>query len=275
MNDPLPRLAGFEPYPFEHNQIGHPVYAGGHPDDPALLLMCELAGFAPGLLAMAERLIQAGYQVHLPWLFGPFGQRAPLRNALRLCISREFGRLRGGVSAPITDWLRALAAHISSTRGDRPVGAIGMCLTGAFAIPLIIEPAVIAAVAAQPSVPLDWRHLVLGSDPGLATRTLNVADADIAAARARLEDGSAHLYACRFRADRMCPGSKMERLQEAFPIGLECQEYATPEWRNALGKRPHATYTKEYRIGPRDDPSHPSQVAWRGLLAFLDRHLRG
>jgi dienelactone hydrolase len=270
-----PHLAGFEPYPFRNEGIEHAVYRGGQPSDPALLLMCELAGFAPGLLAMAERLIEAGYQVHLPWLFGPFGRRAPLRNALRLCISREFARLRAGVSAPITVWLRALAAHISSTQDGRPVGAVGMCLTGAFAIPLIIEPAVVAAVAAQPSVPIDWRHLLLGSAPVPASRALNVDDADIAAARARLEDGGAHLYACRFRADRLCPGRRMEHLQDTFPIGLTCQEYATPEWRNALGRRAHATFTKEYRIAPKDDPEHPSRVAWRDLLAFLDRHLRG
>ncbi len=237
--------------------------------------MCELAGFAPGLLAMAERLIDAGYQVHLPWLFGPFGRRAPLRNALRLCISREFGRLRAGSSAPVTRWLRALAAQIGNAQGGRPVGAIGMCLTGAFAIPLIIEPAVVAAVAAQPSVPLDWRHLLLGTEPGADGEALNVDSADIASARQRLDQGSAHLFACRFSADRLCPANRLARLRELFPSGLQCRQYATPEWRNSLGKRPHATFTKEYRIGPKDDPEHPSRQAWRDLLAFLDGHLRG
>jgi dienelactone hydrolase len=61
-----------------------------------------------------------------------------------VCVSEEFakleaGVLQAGVPRPIVDWLRALAAHVSGLHGGAKVGAIGMCLTGAFAIPLILE----------------------------------------------------------------------------------------------------------------------------------------
>jgi len=238
-----------------------------------LLVMSELAGFAPGLLMFADRLVKQGYQVYLPWLFGPFGKRTPLRNAMRLCISREFGYLRAGVSAPITDWLRALCSHISSENEDRTIGAIGMCLTGAFVIPLIINPVVKAAVAAQPSVPLSLIYKELGiKTPDL--EALNVNNEHINLAKQRLNSGDAHLFACRFKADRVCPPEKLERLRKEFPVNLVVREYGKDNWRNSLGKRPHATFTKEYRITQYADDDHPSRVAFSDLLAFFKEHLR-
>jgi dienelactone hydrolase len=268
-----PLLAGYEQFYFQHQDIGHVVYHQGDRAHPPLLLMSELAGFAPGLLMFAERLVQHDYQVYLPWMFGPFAKRAPLRNAMQLCMSREFAYLKAGVSAPITTWLRALSAYISHHNQNRSIGAIGMCLTGAFAIPLIIEPHVIAAVAAQPSAPLSLIYRVTGlriTDPC----SLNVSDADIAAATQRLSSGAAYLFACRFRADRICPAEKLQRFRAEFPVNLETHEYADESWRNASGQRPHATFTKEYRIAGDDTMAdHPSRKAFADLLAFLEAHL--
>src|SRR5580698_4281453 len=157
-----PPLEGYAQFRFTAGDFSHSVYHGGERKYPPLLLMPEIAGFSPGLLQFAARLQQARFQVYVPWLFGPFGQRTPIRNAMRLCISREFANLRAGSAAPVTAWLRALAAHISEQNGGGRVGAIGMCLTGAFAIPLVIDPKVVAAVAAQPSVPFSALFTLLG-----------------------------------------------------------------------------------------------------------------
>jgi dienelactone hydrolase len=254
--------------------MGHAVYHAGDPTHPALLVMPEIAGFAPGLRLFALRLVDAGFQVYVPWLFGPFGQRASVRNALRLCISREFAFLRAGKTAPIASWLRALAAHISEERGARRIGAIGMCLTGAFAIPLILEPGVVAAVAAQPSVPLSLSHAAFGLRGGWRSSALNVSDQTIAEARECLQDGKGHLLALRCRADRLCPSEKIARFQREFPVGLEVREYGQSRDRNRLGERPHATFTKEFRLEPDAPPSHHSRQAFEDLVAFFDRHLR-
>jgi dienelactone hydrolase len=229
---------------------------------------------SPGLLLFAQRLVEAGFQIYVPWLFGPFGKRAPVRNALRLCISREFANLRAGVSPPITRWLRALISHISRHDGERRVGIIGMCLTGAFAIPLIIDPRVPAAVAAQPSVPLSPLYVALGVGSRKSLASLNVAASDIDDARARLASGEARLLALRCRADRICPHAKMERLRAEFPVGLDVREYGEVDDRNAIGERPHATFTKEYRLAPDASDEHHSRRAFADLLAFFDRHLR-
>jgi dienelactone hydrolase len=270
-----PATQGLEQFSFASGGITHPVYYAGEPQAPPLLLMPEIAGFAPGFRMFAERLVTAGFQVYLPWLFGPFGRRQPVRNGIRLCISREFAYLRAGVSSPITAWLRALTAHISqhSGGGDR-VGVIGMCLTGAFAIPLIIDPRVVAAVAAQPSVPLSPLLLAFGVKGDRLSSQLNVTDAEIAAARARLNSGDAHLFALRCRPDRICPQAKLERLQREFPVGLESREYAEPNERNSLGQRPHAIFTREYRLAPHAPADHYSQRAFADLVEFFDRYLR-
>ena len=269
-----PALDGFDQFFFESQGIGHPVYCAGKKGDPVLLLMQEIAGLSPGLVLFARRLVDAGFQVCIPWTFGPFGRRAPVRNALRLCVSREFANLREGVSAPIATWLRALAAELSQRNGGARIGAIGMCLTGAFAIPLVIEPGVIAAVAAQPSVPLSFLHLAFGNGDARRLGGLNVSDATIAEARARLDAGAAHMLAVRCRADRICPRAKLERLVREFPVGLEVREYGHPDDRNRVGERPHATFTKEYRVEPDAPPEHHSRQAFADLLAFFDRHLR-
>jgi dienelactone hydrolase len=269
-----PALEGYAQFRFTAGDFSHNVYHGGERKHPPLLLMPEIAGFSPGLLQFAARLQQARFQVYVPWIFGPFGQRTPIRNALRLCISREFANLRAGTSAPVTTWLRALAAHISQHNGGGRVGAIGMCLTGAFAIPLIIDPQVVAAVAAQPSVPLSALFTMFGVKRSARMRELNVSDGDIAAARARLTSGAAQILAVRNRADRICPPEKLARMQHEFPVGLEVREYGEPDARNSLGERPHATFTKEYRVAANPTDEHPSRRAFADLVAFFERYLR-
>lgn len=269
-----PSLGRFEQFFFASGPLAHPVYYAGDPQEPPVLLLPELAGFSPGLILFAERLIEARFRIFVPWLFGPLGKRAPLRNGIRLCVSREFAYLRAGVSSPITAWLRALTAHIREHSGGTQVGAIGMCLTGAFAIPLIIDPQVVATVAAQPAVPLSPLFTVLGLGSERRLSQLNVSDAEIAQARARLEAGEAHMLSVRCRSDRICPLAKIERLRREFPVGLEIREYADPSTRNSLGERPHATFTKEHRLAPIASADHYSRRAFADLAAFLDGQLR-
>ncbi|MES1196070.1 MAG: hypothetical protein ABUL58_03910, partial [Steroidobacter sp.] len=185
---------------------------------------------------------------------------------------REFANLQAGVSAPITLWLRALSRHVSEQNGNVSIGAIGMCLTGAFAIPLIIEPHVVAGVAAQPAAPMSLIYRVTGLKVS-GLQSLNVSDADIEAARQRLKSGSAHLFACRFRADRICPAEKIERLRREFPDSIEVHEYGDESMRNVLGNRPHATFSKEYRLVDDLATNHPSRIAFADLLSFLANHL--
>ena len=105
-------IGRFEQFSFASERLVHSIYYGGDPQAPPVLLLPEIAGFSPGLQMFAERLIDARFRVFVPWLFGPLGTRAPRRNGIRLCISREFANLRAGVSSPITDTLPAPARKL-------------------------------------------------------------------------------------------------------------------------------------------------------------------
>ena len=60
----------------------------------------------------------------------------------------------------------------------------------------------------------------------------------------------------------------------SFPVGLEVREYGEVDSRNSLGERPHATFTKEYRVAANPTDEHPSRRAFTDLVAFFERNLR-
>src|SRR5262249_28676809 len=95
-------------------------------------------------------------------------------------------------SSPVTQWLRALARLAHRECGGPGGGAIGMCFTGNFALTMMLEPALLAPVLSQPSLPLN--------DPaGLA-----IAPAEIQAVRHRLAREDLRVLAYRFAGDRFC-----------------------------------------------------------------------
>ena len=72
----------------------------------------------------------------------------------RLCVTREFTIFAAGRTAPLAGWLRSLARTVHATDGGPGVGVVGMCVTGGFALAMMVEPAVVAPVVAQPATPL-------------------------------------------------------------------------------------------------------------------------
>ena len=257
--------------------IGHPVFHAG--DGPPLLVMHELPGLVQPCVDFAGRLIQLGFHVYMPHLVGPLLRKAPAGNLLRLCVSREFARLRAGVSAPITDWLRHLAGRIAETSGHPRVGAIGMCLTGAFVIPLLIVPSVRAAVASQPGIPLNLLGLVLGEHfaGGRLASRINVSDADLTSAVEHCRREGKSLVIQRFAADRLCPRARTARLADAFAGCVDSLEYETSPRRGAALLPPHALLTEEFDRahppGAAVPASDPTERALAKLAAFFHHHL--
>lgn len=259
-------IPGFQEFPFSHADITRTVYWTGN--GAPVLVMHELPGLSPSVAGFGKRLADAGFCVYLPLLFGK-----PLQHELRgsyrqLCVSREFAKLQAGVSAPITDWLRALATNLSARHGGSKVGAIGMCLTGAFAIPLILEPCVTAPVAAQPGAPFSVPFRALGIGRGQWMSQLNISDDDLqhAADRARAEGLT--LLTFRFSTDRVCPAERVQRLQKTFGAQLESHELQSNSVWRTLVSPPHATLTEEYDRAPNrgDDPT---RMIFERVVAFL------
>jgi hypothetical protein len=67
---------------------------------------------------------------------------------------------------------------------------------------------------------------------------------------------------------------KVERLKREFPRGLEVVESGSPDDRNSLGERPHALFTKKFRVAFAGHEDHFSRQAFRHLVAFFRQHLK-
>jgi len=155
-------LTGFDASNFTHEGVERPVYRRG--TGPGVVIIHEVPGITPEVAGFGRRVADEGFTAVLPKLFGTPGKPLSAAYALgeiaRACISREFHVLATRRSSPITNWLRALCRRVHSECGGAGVGAVGMCLTGNFALSLMVDEAVMAPVLSQPSLPfpISSRH---------------------------------------------------------------------------------------------------------------------
>ena len=124
-------------------------------------------------------------------------------------MRREINTLARGAPSPITDWLRALIRDRVQDDAER-VGVIGMCLSGGFALALIEEKQVIAAIGSQPSLPMSPRGKV---DIGYSADGENGSQKDRIKAAAK-EKGCA--LAMRFRGDTISRQGHIDAWAEVF-----------------------------------------------------------
>jgi len=151
-------LSDYTQTEFTHEGVTKPVYVRGH--GPAVIVIHEIPGITPHVTRFADWVVDAGFRVYMPLLVGEAGP-APtigyvLKSLARVCISREFHVLASHRSSPVTDWLRALARHAHDEAGGKGVGAVGMCFSGNFALSMMMEPALMAPVLSQPSLPFPF-----------------------------------------------------------------------------------------------------------------------
>jgi hypothetical protein len=79
-----------------------------------------------------------------------------------------------------------------------------MCFTGNFALTMMLEPAMLAPVLSQPSLPLD--------DPA----GIETAPEELVAIRERLERDDLTVMAYRFKGDRFCKAQRFAAYSEAL-----------------------------------------------------------
>jgi dienelactone hydrolase len=213
-----------------------PVYRRG--SGPAVVVMHEVPGLHPLVVDFADRLVAAGMTVFLPSLFGMPGKTASKPYALQtiignICVRREFHIWSGGRSSPIVDWLRGLARHAHAECGGPGVGAIGMCFTGGFALAMMTEPAVIAPVLSQPSLPL----------AGAAKGAIDASESEIACARARFAAEDLTLLGLRYKSDKLVPDARFARYRAEFGDRFEAIELDDADARRDTGLAPHSVLT--------------------------------
>jgi dienelactone hydrolase len=191
-----------------------------------VIVVHEMPGLTNGVVRFGDELVEAGYTVLLPHLFGPAGREFNNRDVARvfprICISREFTTIARGVTTPVAGWLRSLARSLHAEVGGPGVGALGMCFTGGFALAMMVDESTVAPVVCQPSVPF------IGL-PGRAA-DLNLSPADAEVVRRRAGEGCAVL-GIRYASDPL-PGTRFDTLTsligDAFiKVELEGQGHST------------------------------------------------
>ena len=158
MTAPSSTLAGWHRAPFTGAGSTYDVYAkspvGG---GPGVVVIPEIPGMTPEVLALADHLVDAGFSVVIPSLFGTPGKSVSggyvLSTAVKLCVSKEMKAFAAASERPISKFLRALAADLNARTPGAGVGVIGMCFTGGFALATAVDDSVLAAVMSQPGVP--------------------------------------------------------------------------------------------------------------------------
>lgn len=258
-------LDGFSQYTFAHEGESYPVFRRG--SGPAVVVMHEVPGITPEVAAFARRVAAAGFTAIMPQLFGDAGRGYDPahvgRALLRACIRREFSVLATRRSSEITDWLRALCRAAHAECGGRGVGAVGMCLTGNFALSLMVDPVVMAPVLSQPSLPF-------GITPA-QRRDLHVSDEELAVIRQRVAEEGVKVLGLRFTWDAMCPKARFDRLREELGDGFEAIEIdSSPFNPDHIPVYAHSVLTKDLV----DRAGHPTKVALDRTLAFFREHLQ-
>jgi dienelactone hydrolase len=197
------------------DRFGRVVYRIGPPDGAPVLLLHELPGLTPDDLQLARRLADERFNVYVPLLFGNFGQDSILAGYWQACRDDVFECSKRSARSPILDWLERVSDGVAAETG-RPIGVIGMCLTGILPLALL-RPGVDAAVVCQPTIPFSS---LLGRPVGAQRPDLGLAAADLQRATA----SSVPFLALRYATDSLCPTPRVEALRTAFPARISTIE---------------------------------------------------
>ena len=213
-------LSDYEKLAFTDGQWTRAVYR--RDSGPAVIVIHEIPGLHPLVIRFADRVVEAGMTAFLPSLFGEPGRPASNGYAIRsmlhsICIRREFITWSTDKSSPIVGWLRALARKAHAECGGKGVGAVGMCFTGGFALAMMTEPAVVAPVLSQPSLPM-----TAGSKKRAAG--IDLSPDEIACVKQRFTDEGLSMIGLRFKSDQLVPDARFETYRREFGDKFEAIE---------------------------------------------------
>ncbi|MFN7956063.1 MAG: dienelactone hydrolase family protein [bacterium] len=259
-----PVVADFEERKFDALGKTRPVFWKG--SGPGVVIVHEVPGITREVAEFGRRVAARGFTAVLPSLFNEPGVRytpCDMGRALRYaCIQAEFSMLARRAASPITEWLRALCRHVHERCGGPGVGAVGMCLTGNFALTLVADPWVMAPVLSQPSLPVGLTRSHRAA--------LHVSDENLATLKRRVRDEGLTVLGLRFTHDFMCPGERFASLRRELGAGFEGIEIDSgPGNPHRIPRIAHSVLTKDLI----DREGHPTRAALDRTLAFFAERL--
>jgi dienelactone hydrolase len=232
-----------------------------------VIVIAEVPGITPSVAAFGRRVADAGFTAVLPSLFGEPGRAMTNAYALSTiawaCVSKEFATWATNRTSPATEWCRALARHEHERCGGPGVGVVGMCLTGGFALAMMVDPVVAAPVLSQPSLPFALS--------GAHKRDLNLSPGDLDAVKARCAaDPDLCVLGLRFTGDRLAPAERFARLRDELGDGFVGVEIdSSPGNPHGIRRAAHSVLTDDLV----DEPGHPTRDALEQVLALFERRL--
>lgn len=250
-------LGDFEATSFTHAGTTRTLYRKG--SGPAVVVISEIPGITPLVADFARRVADIGCTAVMPHLFGTPGKDPTAaysaQTAVHACISREFMTWARGKTSPITDWCRALARAEHERCGGPGVGAVGMCLTGGFALAMTVDDAVVAPVLSQPSLPF-----------GVTTahkRDLGISEVDLGIVKQRVADDDVCVLGLRFSGDKLAPEERFDRLAEELGDGfIGVTIDSSKDNPHAIRSAAHSVLTEDLV----DEPGHPTRDALDQVL---------
>ena len=253
----------FDEFEFTYQDKTRKVFRRGN--GPGIVIMHEIPGITPKVADFAGLVSEEGFTVFMPVMFGtpgkPKSRLYVMTELARVCVSREFNTMAKHESSPITEWLRALCRHVYKELGGRGVGAIGMCLTGGFALSLMVDDCVMAPVLSQPSLPL------FGSGHKEA---LGISDSELQTVKQRAQSG-ASVLGLRFTEDETCPRERFETLRrELGPTGFKSIEIDSSKNNPFhIDSGAHSVLTTELVL----KEGHPTKAALDEVLSLFRERL--
>lgn len=230
--------------------VSHDVYSKGK--GPVVVIIQELPGIGPETLSLADIFVAKGFTVVLPHLFGPLGKISLYGNLLRVfCMRKEFSLFSKNRCSPVVDWLKALCMKLRETHAVEGVGVIGMCLTGNFAISLMADDSVLAAVASQPSMPVNDQT------------QLHMSVQDVEKISAKL-DKAGPMLAYRFEGDKICRAERFTAIDCAFN-----KKAAQRIQLKTLPGKGHSVLTLDFV----DEEGHPTRQALDEIVSYFKQNL--
>ena len=251
-------LKDYTAFDFDDGRWTRKVFRRG--TGPAVIIIHEMPGIHPLVIRFADRVAAAGMSVFLPSLFGEPGRPVTRGYALAtmlktICIAREFNVWSGGKSSPFVDWLRALARHAKAQCGGKGVGAVGMCFTGGFALAMMTEPAVVAPVLSQPSMPVT---------AFAGKGAIDVSPYEIDCARRRFAEENLSAIGLRFKSDKLVPDERFATLKREFGDKFEAIELDDADSAPGLVEH-HSVLT----VNLIDKPGSRTKQAEERVIAFF------
>lgn len=257
------------PYPdFQRRSVAlrgetREVFVGGQ--GPAVIVIHEVPGLYPSIAEFGRRVVAAGFTVYMPSLLGtpgrPMNPLYAAQSIARACVAKEFTVWATGENSAVTDWLRALAHLAHEECGGPGVGAVGMCLTGGFALAMMVDDVVVAPVLSQPSIPFGITKA--------QRRDLGVDAATLARVKERTREGAC-VMGLRFTGDPLVPAERFARLREELGSNFVAVEIDS-SFGNPQGVSPlsHSVLTYDHVARP----DHPTEQALVEVLDFFRERL--